>query len=125
MYCMERPGKPEGIAGGACLLNEISRGSHVRSEDKKNLPTVSLVCLILKAGQRRGFFSNCKSSSCFKWAGVKKSTLLCLRDLTVPDREEQQLHFSRNGLWSRKNRHHRPVVPWYFSSNPCPLISDV
>lgn len=44
MYCMERPGKPEGIAGGACLLNEISRGSHVRSEDKKK-PSNSLPCL--------------------------------------------------------------------------------
>lgn len=44
MYFMERPGKPEGIAGGACLLNEISRGSHVRSEDKKK-PSNSLPCL--------------------------------------------------------------------------------
>lgn len=120
MYCMQRPGKSEGIAGAACLLNKISRGSHARSQDKKIFQQPSLSVWSWGQGRGAGFSLNWKSSSCFKWAGVKQSTLLCLRDLTVPDQEVWQLHFSRNGLWSRKNRQHRPVVAWYFSSNPSP-----
>lgn len=73
---------------------------------------------------KKGIFSDCKSSSCFKWAGVKKSTLLCLGDLTVLEQGEQLLHSSSSGLWSRKKRQHRPVIPWYFSLNSCPLIFD-
>lgn len=92
---------------------------------QKDLPTAFLVSLILRAGQRRGVFSDCKSSSCFKWAGVKKSTLLCLGDLTVLDQGEQQLHSSSGGLCSRKKKQHRPVVAWYFSLISCPLISDI
>lgn len=42
MYCMQRPGKTEGTAGTACLLNEISKGSHARSQDKKIFQQPSL-----------------------------------------------------------------------------------
>lgn len=124
MYCMQIPGKTEGTAFAACLLNETSRGSHARIQDKNIFQTALLVSLILRAGQKRGVFSNYKSSSCFKWAGVKKSTLLCIGDLTVLDQGEQQLHSSSSGFWSRKKRQHRPVVAWYFDLNSCPLISD-
>lgn len=125
MYCMQWPGKTEGIAGAACLLNEISRWSHARSQDEKIFQQPPLS--VWSWGQdSRGVFSDCKSSSCFKWVGVKKTTLPCLGDLTAPDQGEQQLHFSSSiSLWSRKNRQHRPVVAWYFSLNSCLLISGV
>lgn len=131
VYCMQIPGKME----GGCSIS-VKWNIHwdprkvfcillLRSQDKKNLPAAFLVSLILRAGHRKGIFSDCKSSSCFIWAGVKKSTLFCLGDLTVLDQGEQLLHSSSNGLWSRKKRQHRPVISWYFSLNSCPLISDV
>lgn len=42
MYCMQRPGETEGIAGAEGLLNEMSRGPHARSQDKKIFQQPSL-----------------------------------------------------------------------------------
>lgn len=137
MYCMQIPGKTEGLAGAACLLNDISKGSHwdprksfvyfaAEKSRQKKKSSNSFPCQSdFESRTKKGIFSDCKSSSCFKWAGVKESTLLCLGDLTVLDQGEQLLHSSSNELWSRKKRQRRPVVSRYFILNSCPLISDV
>lgn len=117
MDCMQRPGETEGIAGAECLLSEMSRGPHARSQGKKIFQQPSLS--VWSWGQGKGGDFPLTTNPAVVLSGQVSEEY---HALPRGPEEEHQPHISSDRLRSRQNRQHRQVVTWYFSFNPCPMI---